>query len=272
MGCRQMTLTRSFASGGISAQAADFVGSLKISNPARKNALTLEMWREMPTAIAWLVESCNARVILLSGDGSADFSAGADISEFDTVRKDTASALTYEASNSQAFSAIRQAAVPVIAVIRGICYGGGFGLAAACDIRIADTSARFAVPAAKLGLAYPADAIADFIHALGIQKAGLAVYTGRQFTADDLLNAGFLADIAEPAALELSATGLASEIAANAPLSIRATKTALLAAATGRTDLFEKALIQGAATFDSLDYAEGRAAFATRRKPQFTGQ
>jgi enoyl-CoA hydratase/carnithine racemase len=265
-----MTLTRSFASGGIKAQAVDFVGSLIICNPARKNALTLDMWQAVATAIDWLVNEAKARVILLSGDGDSDFSAGADISEFDQVRKDTASALTYEAANSAAFAALRHAAVPVIAVIRGICYGGGFGLAAAADIRIADISARFAVPAAKLGLAYPADAIADFIHALGIQKTGLAVYTGRQFNADDLLKAGFLAEVTEPEALEAVAATMATEIAANAPLSIRATKTALLAAASGRTDLFEKALIQGAATFDSKDYAEGRTAFAERRKPDFT--
>ena len=272
MGPWKMTLTRSYANGGIKAQVVDFVASLTICNPARKNALTLDMWRAIPTAIDWLIEDCNARIILLSGGDGADFSAGADISEFDTVRKDTASALTYEAANSGAFAAIRHAAVPVIGVIRGICYGGGFGLAAACDIRIADSSARFAVPAAKLGLAYPADAIADFIHALGIQKAGLAVYTGRQFNADDLLQAGFLIEVAQPEALGAVAAAMATEIATNAPLSIRATKTALLAAASGRTDLFEKALIQGATTFDSKDYAEGRAAFGERRKPYFTGR
>lgn len=272
MGPSKMTLTRSYANGGIKAQADDFVGSLTICNPARRNALTLQMWQAVASAIDWLANEAKARVILLTGDGGADFSAGADISEFDAVRKDTASALIYEAANSAAFAAVRHAEVPVIAVIRGICYGGGFGLAAAADIRIADTSARFAVPAAKLGLAYPADAIADFIHALGIQKTGLAVYTGRQFDADDLLKAGFLAEVTTPTTLEATAKAMAMEIASNAPLSIRATKTALLAAATGRTDLFEKALIQGAATFDSKDYAEGRAAFAERRKPDFTGK
>ena len=91
----------------------------------------------------------------------------------------------YEASNSRAFAAIREAPVPVIAAIRGICYGGGFGLAAAADLRLASAEAVFAVPAAKLGLAYPADAVQDFVRGLGSQLARKALFTGAPLKAEE---------------------------------------------------------------------------------------
>lgn len=272
MGCPQMNLTQSFAVDGIVARASGFAGEITLGNPKRKNAVSLAMWQAIPEAINWLTGEGGARVIVLKGAGNTDFSAGADISEFAEVRKDAASAIHYEAANSAAFAAIREASVPVIACIRGICYGGALGLAAACDLRFADETARFAVPAAKLGLAYPADAMSDIVDALGLTLARLAVYSGRTFTAADLAGSPFLAGLSRPDELDETVAALAAEIAANAPLSIRATKTAIRAATSGSADLLALAASQGAATFESEDYAEGRRAFAEKRKPAFTGR
>lgn len=267
-----MKHTCDFAGGALRAASQDGGGVLVIDNPQRKNALSAAMWRAIPEAIHWLTADGRARAIVLTGAGHQDFSAGADISEFPAVRKDAATARVYEAKNSAAFAAVRDARVPVIAAIRGICYGGGFGLAAACDIRIADETAIFAVPAARLGLAYPADAIQDFVQSLGVQLTRKALFTGQPMKAAELLSSGFLLELVAADALDAATFSLAQTIAENAPLSVQASKLALRAALQHDDDLLREAEVIGAATFDSADYAEGRAAFTERRKPVFTGR
>lgn len=267
-----MKRTHDFAAGRIRAACQAGTGILAIANPERKNALTAAMWRAIPEAIHWLCSEGDVRVIVLIGAGDRDFSAGADISEFPTVRKDAATARLYEDENSKAFAAIRNAPVPVIAAIRGICYGGGFGLAAAADLRIAAEGAAFAVPAARLGLAYPADAVQDFVLSLGTQLARMALYSGAAMSPAQLLACGFLLEVTPLEALETEAMKLAETIAANAPLSVRASKLAIRAACQQDMDLLREAEVIGAATFDSADYAEGRAAFAEKRKPRFIGR
>ncbi len=267
-----MKHTSEFAAGKILASSQNGVGILTIDNPERKNAINAAMWRAIPEAMHWLATWGEARVIVLTGGGRRDFSAGADISEFPTVRKDTATAKVYESENSAAFAAIRNSRVPVIAAIRGICYGGGFGLAAAADLRIAAEDAAFAVPAARLGLAYPADAVQDFFHGLGPQISRKMLFTGLALGATELSTAGFLMEVTASAALDAAALSLAETIAANAPISVQASKLALRAVATNDDDLLREAEIIGATTFDSADYAEGRAAFAEKRRPVFNGR
>ena len=114
-------------------------------------------------------------MVVVTGDGG-NFCAGADISEFDVVRRNAETARIYEASNVEAFGAVRECAVPTIARIEGYCLGGGFGLAAACDLRLASQEAQFAVPAAKLGLGYPVDAMADIVEAVGSQNANRLLF------------------------------------------------------------------------------------------------
>ncbi|RKE84886.1 enoyl-CoA hydratase-related protein [Rhizobium sp. AG855] len=267
-----MKRSKAFANGQIEATSGDGIGLLQITNPTRKNAVTAAMWRAIPEALHWLHADAAARVIVLSGAGGRDFSAGADISEFTELRKDAATARVYEASNSRAFAAIREAPIPVIAAVRGICYGGGFGLAAAADLRIASEDALFAVPAARLGLAYPADAVQDFVRGLGSQMARRALFTGGSLTAPELFACGFLSEVTSPDALERQSLALAEAISQNAPLSLRASKLALRAVELADEDMLREAEILGAQTFDSADYREGRAAFAERRRPVFKGE
>jgi enoyl-CoA hydratase/carnithine racemase len=162
--------------------------------------------------------------------------------------------------------------VPVIAAISGICYGGGMGLAAACDLRLADETARFCVPAARLGLAYPADAVIDFVSTMGAQRARQALFTGAELPARMMQDCGFLLAVTAPDRLMPEANDLANAIAANAPLSVRASKLAIRATIENSESLAAAAIAAGAHTFDSQDYAEGRQAFAERRKPHFTGE
>lgn len=268
-----MTQLQEFAEGKLIAASRDGIGTLTFHNESRKNAITAAMWRAIPKALHFLVVDAKARVVILAGAGAHDFSAGADISEFATVRKDAETARTYELENSAAFRAIRACRVPTIAAIRGICYGGGFGVAAACDLRLADESARFAVPPARLGLAYPADAVRDIFIALGNQMTRKMLYTGLPVTARELEAPGFLLQVTpDSATLEAEIFALAETIAANAPISIAASKLSVRAVTENDDVLLSEAEVLGASTFNSADYAEGRAAFAERRKPVFKGE
>lgn len=246
------------------------VVTITINRPDRKNAMNQAMWREMANLYTDLARDEDARVVVLTGSGK-DFCAGADISEFDKVRKDAASARAYEAENSRTFAAIRNCPLPTIAAIRGICFGGGFGLAASCDIRIADTSALFSVPAARLGLAYPADAMADIVNALGPQLTKYLVYSAARLDAQKALSARFLMELVADD-LDAHVQNLAAEMAANAPLTIRATKASIRACLTGNEDELAQAVALGDSTFESEDYAEGRAAFREKRRPVFRGR
>ncbi len=247
------------------------VAHIAIDNPGRKNAVNLATWRHLAYTVGELGKDRETRVIVLSGAGG-DFCAGADISEFDAVRRDAATARSYEAANSDAFRALRDSAIPVIAAIGGVCFGGGFGLAAACDLRIASEDARFAVPAARLGLAYPADAMIDIVASSGDQMARYLTMTAATIDAAAAMRAGFLLEVLSTNQLAIRATEIATTIAANAPLSIRASRLAISATVSHDATLLATAKTAGDATFESKDYTEGRSAFRERRKPVFYGR
>lgn len=250
---------------------ADGVATLTIDRPEKRNAITHAMWLELAARITSIGADQATRAIVLRGKGS-DFSAGADIDEFATLRAGGAAARAYEAANSAAFAAIRDAPVPVIAAIRGICFGGGFGIAAACDLRLATPDAQFSVPAARLGLAYPHDAMVDIVNAVGPQTAKYLAFSAARIDAAAAHAAGFLLEVVDADRLDDRVAVLAQTIARNAPLSVRASKAAIAAVLSGRPDDNERAQSLGDATFESSDYAEGRAAFAEKRRPVFSGR
>lgn len=266
-----MKSQRVFADGALNATTLDHKGFLEINRPERKNAIDHRMWREIPLALDWLCGHADLRCIVLHGAGERDFSAGADISEFDTVRDDPMTARDYEFSNAAAFRSVRLCPVPVIAMIRGVCFGGAFGLAAAADMRLASHDATFSVPAGRLGLAYPVDAMADIVEAVGPQTAKVLLYTGRRINAKEALAAGLLVSACHASDLQAETDRLADDICANAPMSNRASKAAIRAALSAGNEQRLAAFELAEATFSSTDYAEGRKAFAEKRKPQFSG-
>lgn len=252
------------------AGVADGVARLTINRPRKKNAIDHAMWLEIARLMGAFSADPTVRVVVLGGAGG-DFSAGADIAEFATLR-DGEKAEAYEAANSAAFAAVRDARVPVIAAIGGLCLGGGFGLAAAADLRIAAADAVFAVPAARLGLAYPQDAMQDIVFSAGPQMARYLAFSGERIDARRALTAGFLLEVVAPEDLDARVAGLAAAVAANAPLSVRASKLSIGAVLSGDAVEIEAARQAGALTFASADYAEGRAAFRERRRPAFRGR
>lgn len=244
--------------------------SIQIERPDKKNALTEAMWLDLAALFETISKSDAVRAVVLSGAGG-NFCAGADIGEFDTARRGER-ASTYETANSRAFGAIRDCPVPTIAAIDGICFGGGFGIAAACDLRVSSPDALFSVPAARLGLAYPVDAMADIVHALGPQVSRYMTFSAGRLDATTTLSLGFLLEITDqPPALD-RAQEIAAAIASNAPLSVRASKAAIRAVLTADPDDIAHASRLGCSTFASTDYEEGRTAFKEKRKATFTGR
>ena len=129
------------------------LGWIVFDHLERRNAITAQMWAEIPDAARRLAQDPAVRVVILRGAGELAFLSGADISEFERMRSG-ASALDYDAQNSRAFEAIAAIDKPVLAMIHGFCMGGGTAIALQADLRFAADDAEFAIPAGKLGLGY----------------------------------------------------------------------------------------------------------------------
>ncbi|TBW33896.1 enoyl-CoA hydratase [Siculibacillus lacustris] len=257
----------------IRAEVDGAIGRLVVDNPERRNAVSLAMWTAIPGAVAALAGHPDVRVIVVRGAGDLAFVSGADISEFATVRKDAACARAYEGANAAAFAAVRRVEKPTVAMIRGFCLGGGMGLAAACDLRIAAADAVFGIPAARLGVGYPPDCVADLVAAVGGQRAKELFFTARRLHAAEALAVGLVCAVHPVEAFENEAYDLAATIARNAPLTIRAAKAAVDAVVDGAGSARRERLAALTdACFASDDFAEGRTAFLEKRDPVFHGR
>ncbi|MGJ0507467.1 MAG: enoyl-CoA hydratase [Methylocystis sp.] len=248
------------------------VARLLIDNGAKRNAFDLDMWRALPPLMAACDSADDVRVVVLSGAPGLPFCSGADISEFSTVRATSGGGRAYEQANVEAFDAISACAKPTIAAISGFCMGGGMGIAAACDLRVAAEGTVFAIPAGRLGVGYPPSAMRYVVTAVGAQRALEMFFTAGRLSAGEALAAGFLSRVIEPDSFERAVDDLAKAIAGNAPLTLRAAKAAIRAAAglPGAPSMAECEAL-AAQCFDSADYMEGRAAFLEKRAPKFTG-
>jgi len=249
------------------------IGWVIFNNPARHNATSYEMWLSLPGVLEAYCLDPDVRVIVLKGEGEKAFSAGADISQFKEKRTGTEAVLEYNAAADKAVGALRECTKPVLAMIRGYCIGGGAGVAVSCDIRIAADDARFAVPAAKLGLGYRFDGIKRLTDIVGPSFAAEIFFTARQFSAQEALQMGLVNRVVPAADLEKYTLEYAATIAQNAPLTIASVKRALIECLhePDERDLEScQRLVE--ACYESEDYKEGQAAFMAKRKPAFTGR
>ena len=171
---------------------ASGVAWIVLRNPSRLNAIRLEMWQALPEVVRALAGDPAVRVVVLRGAGEEAFASGADISEFVTQRGDAASAAAYEGVTATAFEALLAIEKPVVAMIQGVCIGGGLAIAACADLRIASDDARFALPAARLGLGYHQSGVERLVGLLGPSAAAEVFFTARQYTADEALRIGLV--------------------------------------------------------------------------------
>lgn len=247
------------------------IATVTLNRPERRNALTLAMWTELGRIFADLSADATVRAIILTGAGGA-FSAGADISEFPAVRATVEDGHAYEAAGNHCQTAIATCAKPTIAAISGPCFGGGVGLALACDFRVADTSAYFAIPAARLSNVYGIVETRALFDAVGLAVAKEVLFTGRRYNADEALRLGLATHAAQGTAMR-GAADLANSMSGSAPLTIKGAKVVLDAIAKNETEQREHAIEQVMdEAMASADYREGVAAFAAKRDPKFLGK
>jgi enoyl-CoA hydratase/carnithine racemase len=247
------------------------VAVVTIARPARRNALNLAAWRDLAAAFTSLAGQRDVRLVVLTG-AEGHFCAGADISEFATVRSDAASGAAYERDIAATYNAIQALPQPSVAAIAGSCAGGGCAIALCCDFRVMHRGARFGIPAAKLGTIYTIEECRFLYTVVGLANAKRILFAGDLLDAIAAHEMGF-ADALVDGDPVGSAMAFAMQMTANAPLAIAGIKRILQGLAAGDIEQQRPAiaeLIREA--LDSADYREGAAAFLEKRPAQFTGR
>jgi enoyl-CoA hydratase/carnithine racemase len=249
------------------------VATVVFSNVERHNAVTYEMWRDFPLRLAELGADPEVRVVVVQGDGERAFISGADISQFEHVRNTEDAQALYNRAVDAAYEAPVLCPKPVIAKIRGYCFGGGLGLAAACDVRMCADDSTFRMPAARMGLGYSFLGLRRFVQVLGPANAADIFYSARRFDAADALRMGFVSRVVPAAEIDATVDAWTTMVAENAPLTIAAGKLAIREALKDRQDRDMETLANAIhACVASEDYREGRTAFMQKRTPQFKGR
>ena len=247
------------------------IGWMVFNNPERRNAVSVDMWQAVPTVLDDFAKDEGVRVVVLAGAGEKAFISGADISQFEKQRSNREQVQRYEDISEAALAKLAGFEKPVVAMIRGYCLGAGINVANSCDLRIAAEDARFGIPAGKMGLGYRASSMQKLVDHVGPAFAREIMLTARQFSAAEALHMGLVHRVVPVAELESFTKKYCEDIAANAPLTLRAAKRTIREVSRREYDV-ELCRSWVRECFESEDYAEGRRAFMEKRKPQFRGR
>jgi enoyl-CoA hydratase len=249
--------------------AVDHVALVTIDREDALNALSFDLLDELASALERLDRDADCRAIVLTGAGTRAFAAGADIRELATQ---TPISLTAE-NRFASWDRIGAIRTPLIAAVRGFALGGGCELAMTCDMIVAGDDAQFGQPEIKLGVMPGAGGTQRLTRAIGKAKAMEMILTGRLMSAREAEASGLVTSVVPSEATVDAALELASRVAAQPPLAVRAAKEAILRAQ-------ELPLSAGLAferrafflLFASEDQTEGMAAFTDKRPAHWTGR
>jgi enoyl-CoA hydratase len=249
------------------------IGTLVFDNPAKRNAVSVAMAKQVPDVLGDLVADPAIRVIVVTGSGEASFVSGMDISEFEAKRSTAEENAAYYATVIGMYRAVRYADKPTVAAIRGFCMGGGMAIACGCDLRICSDDSQFGSPAARLGLGYAGAYTQWVVEAVGPAYAKEILLTARRYSAAEARHMGLVHASVPAGEFDAFRAEYVARIAENAPLSMKAAKRIIDEVAGGLdAGAQERADRLVAACSDSEDYKEGRRAFMEKRKPKFSGR
>jgi len=247
------------------------VATVVLNNPEKLNALSFAMWMRLGEVMRELEADEGVRCIVLRGAGEKAFAAGADIAEFEQVRANARVAKDYGDKIEGSMRAVAECRHPTVAMIHGVCVGGGLEIASQCDLRICGASSRFGIPINKLGLVVGYGEMAALIALVGRATALEILLEGRVFGAEEAKAKGLVNRIVADDQVETEALAAAARIAAGAPLVARWHKKFARRLGDPRP-LAEAERDEGYACFDTEDYRIGFKAFLAKQKPQFKGR
>jgi enoyl-CoA hydratase len=267
-----MTGTGSHSPGKVLFHAEGNVGWIVLDNPSRRNAVSLSMWQSLSVAVQRFESDEEIRCIVVRGEGTRSFCAGADISEFEQHRSDRQANAAYGCIAYGAMERLQRLPKPTLAMIVGHCIGGGVALALSCDLRIGAVGSRYAIPAARLGVGYDYANIERLTGVVGPSKAKQLLFTGMPFQAEEAHRIGLIDELVPLDDVYVYTQQLATTIAGNAPLSVKSAKYATeIASRVATPDEVDHAKRLELACFESDDFVEGRRAFLEKRAPFFRG-
>src|SRR6266540_1747129 len=244
--------------------------TLTFNRPEARNAMTWAMYERLTQTCEEVDADETVRVLVLRGTGGKAFVAGTDISEFKAF-KTPEDGIVYERAGDRRTDRRERVRKPVVGQIQGYAVGGGFGIAAACDLRIASPDARFGVPIARtLGNCLSMEAYSRFVDLLGPSRLKELIFTARLMSAEEAYQAGFVHEIVPADRIEARVGELARTLAGHAPITLWVTKEAIRRVQEQRRLQGGEDLI--AATYTSADFQEGVRAFLEKRKPRWTGK
>ena len=257
------------AAGALVVTRAAGVVTLRLDRPERHNAISYAMWLAFARVMPALAADEAVDVVVLRGTPGGPFSAGADISEFETLRAGAAGARAYSDAVAAGERALIEFPKPTIALVQGFAIGGGTQLAVACDLRIADPTSRFGVTPAKLGIVYGLGSTARLVETVGAGWARWILLTGDLLDAESALRIGLVHEVHPPEQAEARAYALAATLAARARISLTGGKQLVARAAAGRREEDPEVQALYEQSWASPEYAEGVAAFLAKRSPNF---
>lgn len=259
-------------SGAILVSREGALATVTLSHPGKLNAISVAMWRELAACFGALSSDVTLRCVVVRG-ADGNFAAGADIAEFPVQRGDLAGVRRYhEDIIAPALAAIADCLHPTVAVIEGVCVGGGLEIACNCDLRIAADGSRFGVPINRLGFPMAPGELRGLLALAGRAVALEILLEGRVFAAAEAREKGLLTRVVSAGALDEEAGALVHRILAGAPLAARINKATIRRLAPQPAPWNEAELAAHFAYAASVDHAEGVAAFLARRPPRFTGE